>query len=227
MDKVLEIQFLGWTATPRMPFILSGNAICLPTPTYSLVLGIIGCCLGRIVESSEVQIGFQYRFDSVAKDLETRHRLEFDGKKVKNHSKGTDAYMREFHTMPQLTIWLNRLDWEDYFQNPIGTPTLGRSQDILKIESVKQINVKLVEEAFISGCLLPFNSNLKIGGQLIQLAEAYQENDGVGSGRTATKTGIFIAVPSDNLAKVKMKSLYQTLEEESKNFYLHSFNYGK
>ncbi len=41
MDKLLEIQFSGWTATPRLPFVLSGNAVCMHTPSYSLVLGII------------------------------------------------------------------------------------------------------------------------------------------------------------------------------------------
>ena len=220
MDKVLEVKFEGWTATPRMPFILSGNAVCLPVPTYSLVLGIIGCCLGRIVESKEVNFGFHYDFDSIATDLETRQRLEYDGKKVRKHSKGSDAYQREFHTNPLLTIWLNRLDWEEYFNNPIGTPSLGRSQDILKITSVQQITVSKIEEATVSGCLLPFNSSMKIAGQLVQLAEAYKENEAIGSGRTATKNGIFIAISKDAQAKIRMDNLYAS---NTKDFYMHNF----
>jgi CRISPR-associated protein Cas5t len=226
MDSVLEIQFTGWTATPRMPFILSGNAVCLYTPTYSLLLGVIGCCLGRIVNANEVQIGFHYSFDSVANDLETRQRLEYDGKKVKPHAKGTDAYSREFHVLPRLTIWLNRIEWEEYFSNPIGTPALGRSQDILKIESVKQVKVRAIDEAVISGCMLPFTSNLQIGGQLVQLAEAYEENEEIGSGRKATRTGIFMSIPHDNNAKVKMPNLYQTQGEIPSSFYLHIFGNG-
>jgi CRISPR-associated protein Cas5t len=230
MNKVLEIQFSGWTATPRMPFILSGSteggAVCLPTPTYSLVLGIIGCCLGRTVSANEVQIGFHYEYDSLGKDLEKRQRLQIKSGRLKTHSDGGDAYLREFHVMPRLTIWIDRLDWFDNFKYPIGTPALGRSQDILKIESVKEISVTTVDEAVISGCMLPFNSTLKIGGQLVQLAEAYQENDEVGSGRTATKTGIFIAIPSDNSRKLRFPNLFQTQEEHSKSFYLHTFNHG-
>jgi CRISPR-associated protein Cas5t len=226
MDSVLEIKFIGWTATPRMPFILSGNAVCTYTPTYSLLLGLIGCCLGRIVNSSEVKIGFFYSFDTIANDLETRHRLEFDGKKVKQHSKGTDAYSREFHVQPKLTIWLDRIDWEHYFIDPIGTPSLGRSQDILKIETVRRVKVKLVEEAKVSGCMLPFNPSLQIGGQLIQVAEAYQENEEVGSGRKPTGTRIFMSIPHDNNAKVRIPNLYQTQEESPKSFYLHVFGNG-
>jgi len=224
MDSVLEIKFTGWTATPRMPFILSGNAVCLHTPSYSLLLGIIGCCLGRIVNPDEVKIGFHYSYDSVANDLETRQRLEFDGRRIKQHSKGTDAYQREFHVLPRLTIWIDRVDWSGYFNSPVGTPSLGRSQDILKIDSVKQIEVKSVQETEISGCMLPFNSDLHVGGQLVQLAEAYLENEEIGSGRRASKTRIFMSIPHDNNAKVKMPNLYLTEGENPQSFYLHVFD---
>lgn len=227
MHKFLEIQFSGWTATPRMPFILSGNSICLSVPSYSLLLGMLGCCLGRNIEAGEVKIGFEYSFDSVGVDLEKRQRLESDGKKIKPHSKGSDAYLREFHVLPFLTIWIDRIDWEHYFKSPIGTPSLGRSQDILKIEKVEQKKAKLVEEAELSGCMLPFHSDLKVGGQLVQLAEAYKESDEVGGGRTPTKTSVFIAIASDRKYKVKVNHLYQTEEIEPKSFYLHIFNNGK
>ena len=84
MNKLLEVQFTGWTSTPRMPFILSGNAICMHTPSYSMVLGIIGCCLGRIVLPEELKLGFKYHYNSIAQDLETRQRLEFNGKRSKD-----------------------------------------------------------------------------------------------------------------------------------------------
>lgn len=223
MNSALEVRLSGWTATPRMPFVLSGNAVCMPVPSYSLLLGMIGCCLGRLVQPEEVSFGFRYTFDTVGKDMETRRRLEFDGKKVKPHAKGTDAYVREFHVAPKLTLWLNQTDWETYFLSPVGTPSLGRSQDILSIDSVREVAVESVPEAKISGCMVPFSDDLKVGGQLVQLAEAYRESDEVGNGRIATKTGVFMAIHSDNEASVKMPHLYQTKEEASSSFYLHHF----
>ncbi|WP_288096919.1 hypothetical protein [Hydrotalea sp.] len=223
INDVLEIKFSGWSSTPRMPFILSGNALCLPTPTYSLLLGIIGCCLGRLINPNEVKVGFYYEYEGIANDLETRQRLELDGKKVKSHSKGTDAYLREFHVSPKLTLWIDRLDWKEYFINPVGTPTLGRSQDLLKIEKVTEVAVMQVEETILSGCMLPFNGSLKIGGQLVQLAEAYVENDEVGSGRSATKSVIFMAVSHENKAKIKYHNLYRIKGNDEIGFYLHSF----
>ncbi|MBK9336384.1 MAG: hypothetical protein IPM98_07265 [Lewinellaceae bacterium] len=223
MKTLLEIRFRGWTATPRMPFVLSGNAICLPVPSYSLVLGLVGCCVGRPVEPEEVRLGFRYQIDTSAEDIETRHRLEFDGKRVKAHSKGTDAYPREFHVNPRLTVWLDRLDWEDFFRFPIGTPALGRSQDLLEIDrkSIRQVEVQPVTEASIGGCMLPFRPQLRMAGQLVQLAEAYRENDIVGSGRTATQSRIFLAVPADNEVPIVFDNLFRTAENES--FYLHQW----
>lgn len=220
---VLEIKFEGWTATPRMPFILSGNAVCMHVPSYSIILGIIGCCLGRMIEACEVNIGYKYSYETNANDIETRNRLEFDGKKIKPHTKGSDAYTREFHVNPQLTVWINRLDWERFFTSPIGTPSLGRSQDLLKIISIKKVSVEPISTGVISGCMLPFSSELKASGQLIQLAESYTENE-VGQGRIFMSSKIFLAIPRNNRAELSYRNLFQYKENnELIQFYLHDW----
>ena len=224
--KVLEIKFEGWTATPRMPFILSGNAVSMSVPSYSIILGIIGCCLGRPVEASEVNIGYHYSFDQYAKDIETRHRLEFDGRKVKPNSKGSDAYVREFHTFPRLILWINRTDWKEYFQSPVGTPVLGQSQDLLKVVSVEEKEVNSVEKAVINGCMLPFVPGVEVNGQLLQLVESFREN-GIGEGRTALCSRIFVAIPTDVNSEVIFPNLWEYECEEGiqkKQFYLHDWS---
>lgn len=229
MKTFLEVQFEGWTATPRMPFILSGNAICMATPSYSLLLGLVGCCLGRPIEPEEVRLGFKYSFDEPAEDVETRQRLVNDSGKIKAHGKGTDAYTREFHVNPRLTLWLDRLDWEEFFRFPIGAPALGRSQDLLKIKQkgVRKVEAEPVSSAKINGCMLPFNGLLKSSGQLIQLAEAYRENAIVGSGRTSTVSRIFLAIPHMDEQEEKaaqptvFSNLFQTPEKMV--FYLHDW----
>ena len=225
INEVLEVRLEGWTATPRLPFVVSGNSVCMPVPSYSCILGIIGCCLGRLIEPNEVKLGYHYKFDTTAIDLETRHRLILDGTRIKAHAKGTDAHMREFHTSPYLTIWLNRTDWQEFFDEPIGTPSLGRSQDVLfiKSKSVRRISVESVSSAMIGGTMLPFKSGLQMAGQLVQIAEAYRENDEIGQGRIATKSQIFIAIPSEAKSEVKIPNLFQTTDENPKAFYLHDF----
>jgi len=229
MKTLLEVQLSGWTATPRMPFVLSGNAICMPTPSYSLLLGLVGCCLGRLIGPEEVRLGFKYSYDNSAEDIETRHRLVNSKQKIKPHHKGTDAYKREFHINPRLTIWLDRLDWETYFYNPIGAPSLGRSQDLLEINqrSIRKVEVKPVQSAKISGCMIPFDNLLHSSGQLVQLAEAYKENETIGSGRTATCSRTFLSIPfmnkkEEEISKpITFQNLYQT--PENSFLYLHDW----
>ncbi len=234
MNEVLEVQFDGWTTTPRLPFVLSGNALCMTVPSYSSLLGLIGCCLGRIVAHSEVKLGFHYQYATTANDLETRQRLEFDGQKVKPHAKGTDVYRREFHVVadvdptgdlkPCLTLWLDRTDWIDYFRYPIGTPALGRSQDLLHVrfESVRVVQVELVSQAQLNGCALPFKTGMHIAGQLVQLADAYEENPRVGAGRKPINPRMFITLSHDSVPQsVHIPSLYRTTE--GRGFYLHNW----
>ena len=223
MNKVVEIKMSGWTSTPRLPFVISGNALCLPVPPYSTILGIIGCCIGRTVLPGEVKVGYRYSYDTTATDLETRIRLKSENHKIKPHDKGSDAYKREFHVNPTLTIWIDRIDWYKYFDEPIGTPTLGRSQDLLKIDSVTIKDVERVDSANLSGCMVPFEKVSSVPGQLIRLAEAYVDNDDIGKGRHPNRTMMFLILNPGNEVNVKIDSLYQTIEDSPIRFYLYSF----
>ncbi|MVM34673.1 hypothetical protein GO755_31890 [Spirosoma sp. HMF4905] len=205
----------------------------MTVPSYSSLLGLIGCCLGRIVSHTEVQLGFHYQYATTANDLETRQRLEFDGRTVKPHAKGTDAYNREFHIVsstdsegelqPCLTLWISRIDWIDYFRYPIGTPALGRSQDLLRVvfESVKIVSIEAVDKAKIGGCALPYKSGMQVAGQLVQLADAYEEYGRIGAGRKPINPRVFINLPHDTKQEVMIGSLYKTAGGQS--FYLHNW----
>lgn len=224
MDKVLEIQFSGWTATPRLPFVLSGNALCMPVPPYSTILGIIGCCLGRFVSPGEVKVGFRYLYDTVSLDIETRRRLQFDGKKIKNHDKGSDAYIREFHTNPCLTIWIDRLDWISFFESPVGTPALGRSQDLLQVKKVCIKEVVQISEGCVKGCMIPFDMSETVPGQLVQLAESYAEGEKVGNGRVPVNPMMFVAIRGEGEGVyVRNSNLYRIQDERPVDFYMHTF----
>ena len=219
---ILQIEMRGWSATPRMPFIISGNAMCMPVPTYSLLLGLIGCCLGRIVDFGEVRIGFRYTFDEVSKDLEKRNRLKVSKSgKLMPHSKGKDVHTREFHTSPRLILWLNHLDWQFFFENPIGTPALGRSQDLLKITDVRSVRADQIEAGVLSGTLVPFKPGNRLPGQIVQFAEAFRENNDIGSGRASIGSRMFLAIRHDQKVQAQIENLYQT--EHGEQFYFHDW----
>lgn len=224
---MLQIEMQGWSATPRMPFIISGSqkggAICLPVPSYSILLGLIGCCLGRLVDFEEVRIGFVYTFGEITKDLEKRNRLKFDSKsgRLMQHPDGQDVHLREFHTLPRLTLWLNRPDWRMFFENPVGTPVLGRSQDILFIKRVARVRAERIEAGELSGTLVPFKPGNRLPGQIVQFAEAFRENDVVGSGRSSIGSKMFLAIRPDQNVAARIKNLFQT--ETGRQFYYHEW----
>ena len=122
---------------------------------------------------NEVKVGYRQSDDITAVDLETRCRLKFKNNKLISHDKGSDAYKREFHVNPTLTIWIDRIDWFDYFDAPVGTPSIGRSQDLAKLDAVEIKEITSIESGNLSCCMLPFNSSSAIPVQLVQLAEPY------------------------------------------------------
>lgn len=214
--QFLQIHLNGWTATPRLPMVISGNARCMPVPSYSSLLGLIGCCLGRPVSSQEVNIGCRYMYSDSFDDLETRHRLKFKNGRLKVHPKGTDAYKREVHLKPVLTLWLSRLDWQTYFEDPCGTPSLGQSQDILQITGIELVDAELVQEGVIKGCMLPVDnieSGIEFAGRFVQIADSFIENDSIGSGRSATASRIFVCVPYSNDRSIQNRSIYKLSDE--------------
>jgi CRISPR-associated protein Cas5t len=92
----------------------------------------------------------------------------------------------------------------------------------LKIENVNEIDIFPVEEGRISGCMLPFNANLQAGGQLVQLAESFIENEEIGAGRIQSRSKIFLSIPYDSRVQLKHSNLFKT--QDDKVFYLHQFD---
>lgn len=191
--ELLKVVFKGWTATPRLPQVKSGKALSIPIPSYSTLLGLIGCCLGREVSPSEVRIGFEYRCDEqMAIDLETTHRLAWINGKIKPHPKGTAVTEREFHINPELIMFVDAIHWQDAFLNPVGIPCLGRSQDLLWITQIERITATPVKKGILGPTLIPFAETL-IPGRMLRLCESYKEGN-IGEGRQMRHSGLYTAV---------------------------------
>lgn len=197
--RLLYVPFRGWTASPRQPRILSGNAVVMPVPSHSMLLGLIGCCLGRLVSSSEVRIGFEYHADDVINaDLETTHRLEFDGKTIKPNAKGTAIKSREFHAQPRLSLFVDRTDWREFFESPVGIPCLGQSQDLLwsDLRSIQEVTAVPVSEGHFGHTLIP-GLHTSMPGRILRLVESYDDQASTPQqGRIPRASGCFTAIHS-------------------------------
>ncbi len=182
--NVLRVVIKSMTASFRYPTAISGTQITLPVPPYTTILGLISCCSGKLITSSDTQIGFEFSFMGKSKDLERFHRWDYNvtnpGKPRLNPD-GPAVRNREFLLNPKLILYLTNTDLKDSFLYPKGIPTLGRSQDIAWIESIEEIELKSVRDGLIGGTLIPvllLKNNL-INGLMLRLPEemSYDERN--------------------------------------------------
>ena len=216
--KLLHAKIVGWTATFRMPLLYSGTGLTAPVPPYSTILGFIGNLAAREIKPHETRIGYIFKSSGLAIDMETTQRLKMSGGgKLSPQEKG--IVKRQFHLNPTLDIYLDNLDFQDFFENPRNTPALGRSQDLVWIEKTEIVEAENIGEAKIGGTLLPFPQN-DIGGQILNLPE-YFFNDERGFTRRTGKTSKFVAVKYENASNISRDNLFKVNDSETA-IYLHS-----
>lgn len=214
---LLHIRFEAFTSTFKMPCINTGTMISSPAPPYSTVVGIISCCLGRLLEKDETQIAFSYSCLGAGADLEKTQRLKLKNGVLKKNPK-TGIALRQFHTSPVLDVYLDNTSLKRYFIRPVGVPTLGRSQDIAWITCVETIEAESVPSGMIRSTLIPYPCEM-IGGRVVRFCD-YFRNDDLGYVRTPGKMILYQIVPasSDGIF-IERDNLYRINENEV--VYLH------
>lgn len=232
MDKFVHATIKALTSTFRVPLVVSGKSLCAPVPSYSTLLGFLGCCAGREVSPKELRVGFEYSWgnESTANfagvDMETTHRFELKNNKLKSHPKGSSIRYYEFHTFPVLELFIDNLRFSDYLTNPVGIPTLGRSQDLAWIEKVEILEVYKKKSGVVGTTLMPFPQKdiegNEIGGRILRLPEFF-DNSEPGMTRTPRNLRLFQVVSSGSI--VENPNFYQTESHKDENhvIYLHEW----
>lgn len=218
MEKeLLHVRFEGFTSTFKIPYINTGTLVCAPVPSYSTIVGIISCCLGRLLKKDETAIGFTYLHEGSGTDLETTQRLKFEkGNLKKNPTPGITA--RQFYTSPKLDIYLDNTCLKPHFLNPVGVPTLGRSQDISWITCVETLTSKAVPSGLIKPTLIPYPCDM-IGGRILRYCD-YFYNEDTGYVRSPDEMILYQVVPdSPSGIMIERPNLYMLNNGEV--IYLH------
>lgn len=224
--KVLHVTFEAFTSTFKVPFINSGVMVSLPVPSYSNIVGLISCCMGRWIDKDETLIGFKYEYQGIGRDLETTRRLELDKKGILKRKFDTGIVTREFHVNPKLDIYLSNIDLKKYFYKPVGVPTLGRSQDIAWIRTVEEIELEKREEGMIKPTLIPFPCEY-IGGRIIRLCD-YFDNRKLGYVREPEDMILYQVVPYlEKGVYIKRDNLYRINDSYDEVIYMHKLGDGR
>jgi len=166
--KLLHIRLVGWTATFRLPLIYSGTALTAPLPPYSTLLGMIGNMAAREIQPDETRIGFTFQSSGTALDLETSRRLMMSKTGKLKAQTDTGIIKREFHINPILNLYLDNLNFREYFENARNAPCFGRSQDLAWVTKIEELEAESCYKGEIRGTLMPFPQS-GVSGQILNL----------------------------------------------------------
>lgn len=215
-------KMTGSTASYRIPSIIDGDQLALTVPGYSSILGMLSFASGREISIADTRIGMSYRYSYSGFDLEKFHRFERSSTGKYKYNK-TNIRRREIQYGVELGLILDNLDLFDILDNPKRQLTLGRSQDLVNVESVEIVKATKIETANLLGTLLPLNIGESIPGNGIfyNLPEYFDYKNG--KVRKPKNIRTFLALTQDE-QEVKFENLYKIYGSyKYPDFYLHDW----
>jgi CRISPR-associated protein Cas5t len=231
--KAIHIRLEGFTSFLHRHTIISGNQPEMPCPGYSTILGLIGCVGDREIDHSETRIAYEFRCLTTQEDLMRTNRLMVDKKgRLIPHNEQQGIREHRVHIMPKLDLYLTNMNFKEYFENPKHFPRLGRSEDLMWIKKVEE--VELTPVANKTGCvgptLIPMKDLVNIPpGKIVSHAE-YFHNNTKGYCRTVGAFGrryVAIIPTIGTRYKIRMNNdtLYHpsNLSNEEDVIYLHEW----
>ncbi|MYA70751.1 type I-B CRISPR-associated protein Cas5 [Candidatus Poribacteria bacterium] len=148
--KVLRVHITGWVSSFRNPLFIAGFQPTLPLPPLSAIYGMLTAAKGEWVTPHDAAIGFVFRSNGKAVDLETVY--EFAGKLDAK----SNINRREFLVDPELYLYIPEMWLKEAFERPRYPLLLGRSSDLATVKSIEQIELESRSETTYQNTLLPF-----------------------------------------------------------------------
>lgn len=162
--KCLKIKMTGDTASFRYPYYLVGTQPTYETPPPATIYGLTCAAVGEMIDRESFEFGYTFQYEKKFLDLEHTHIIKqatgyfntLEGRFPKNVEGKVNPYYREILFKPTLTLYLSSLDLEEYFWEPRFPLSFGRSQDLLYIESIENIDLEKNNIAYLENTLLPW-----------------------------------------------------------------------
>ena len=155
--KFLRILIEGWTASFRYPTFISGFQPTLPVPPLSTIYGLLSAVKGDFVTPIDTSVGFVFESEAKSEDLETIYEI----KGLKGNK--SNVTKREFLFNPKLYLYLNNLDFKEFFKKPTYPILLGRSSDLALIREIKEVELQKKSNIDLGKTILPFGTDGAFG----------------------------------------------------------------
>ncbi|BDZ70613.1 type I-B CRISPR-associated protein Cas5b [Methanobacterium petrolearium] len=154
--KALRVLIGGWVTSFRYPAFISGFQPTLPVPPLSTIYGLISAAKGELVTPEDLSVGYIFNHQGRAVDLETIYELSgLNGK--------SNVVKREFLVDPEIYLYVDDLDYQDYFKTPHYPLLLGRSTDLVTIKEIKEVKLEKESNIKLGKTILPLGTDGAFG----------------------------------------------------------------
>ncbi|MBW2119762.1 MAG: type I-B CRISPR-associated protein Cas5 [Deltaproteobacteria bacterium] len=151
--KAYKIHITSWTASFRHPNLISGYQPSLTVPPLSTIYGLISSATGDYVSPFDIALGYVFKFDSQAIDIETIYQVN-----IKSSPLNTKQNVIRRQVLFDNNLWLYVHDPRvaEAFLNPQFQLLLGRSNDLASVISVGEIELEQIDELTkLKGTIIP------------------------------------------------------------------------
>lgn len=172
--QVHVIDISSWTASFRYPNLISGVQPTLDVPPVSTVLGLLNAAAGQYLRHRRLQLGYYFRYEAKATDLETIYQIDSVNGRATNNAK-SNIIRREFLYNAQLRIYLTDPELVNFFHQPYYSLVLGRMNDLATVEKISTVELDAMEYATnLGGQVVPFKGN-HLAGQIQALPKYFTD----------------------------------------------------
>lgn len=216
--RAFRIKINSWTSSFRYPNLISGFQPTLEVPPVSTVMGLINATSGKYLENREIELGYYFDFKIKTIDLETIYQIKANDKNYPDNTVKSNVIQREFLYDCQLFLYLVDEELVSCFRQPAYQLLLGRSGDLAGIESIKEVELREVQNARIGGQVVPFNGNY-LPGQ-IQALPKYFSNT---IPRNNMGTEPYSVISYNNPVNSRLTGFRTELKEFDSDIFFHKF----
>lgn len=219
--KAFRIKINSWTSSFRYPNLMSAFQPTLEVPPVSTVMGLINSATGFYVNQKEILLGYYFKYNCKAVDLETIYQISIHKTKKEKYPENvaiSNVIQREFLYDCQLFLYLTDEELVSCFRQPAYQLLLGRSGDLAGVESIKEVELQEVSNAKFAGQVVPFNGNY-LPGQ-IQALPKYFSNT---IPRKNMGTEPYSVISYNNPVNSQISGFRSELEEFNSDIYFHKF----
>lgn len=168
--RVARIHIRGWTASFRYPAFISGFQPSLPVPPLSTIYGLLSAAKGELVTPIDTRVGYVFQSHGRAVDLETIYELHDTPLRA-----NTNVVKRELLCNPQLHLYVEKLEFAEYFRKPHYPLLLGRSTELAMVVKSEAFELEERSGVRIGGSVFPFDVKLGLSGTIQALPTHFSD----------------------------------------------------